>query len=105
MINAAFILGIIVYTTTVFLLYSGTFKASPYYYWIGLLIGFVTNSLWLYIAKQSEGSTLYMRGLIWDCIIVGTYVLIPPLFFSIKMNPTAVVGCVFIIIGMILTKV
>lgn len=105
MINLAFIFGIIVYTTTVFLLYSETFKASPYYYYIGLLIGFITNSLWLYIAKQSEGSTLYMRGLVWDCIIVGTYVLIPPLFFNIKMNPTAIVGCIFILIGIILTKI
>lgn len=105
MITSAFIVGLVFYSLTVCLLYSSNFKNSPYYYWVGLVIGLITSSLWLFIAKQSEGSNLYVRGLIWDCMIIGTYVLIPALFFDVRLTLMTTIGCVFIVIGMLLTKV
>ena len=105
MIPLSFSIGFVLYIVTVCLLYSTTFKASPFYYWIGVSIGLVTSSLWLFIAKNSDTSNLYVRGLFWDCMIVGAYVLIPPLFFGVKLEPMTTIGCVLIVTGMILTKI
>ena len=103
MISFLFFLGTILYIASVSLLYS-SFKSSQYFYPVGLLFAFVTNFIWLYIAKHSAGAVLYTRGLLWDSIIVAAYVLVPVLFFNIRLSLTSAVGCVIIVVGIIITK-
>lgn len=100
----AFTMGAIFHSIAVTILYS-PFKSSPKYYWVALGIGLITNSIWLYITKNSENSSLYVRSLLWDSIIVGAYTLIPPLMFGIKLSPTVIIGCIFIVAGIVLTKI
>ena len=100
-----FAVGFILYILTVIISYSESFKKNPYYYTAGLLIALGTNTIWLYLAKTSSGNSLYIRALTWDSMIVGTYAIIPILFYNIKLSPVAAVGCIMVVIGLVLTKV
>jgi drug/metabolite transporter (DMT)-like permease len=105
MIALYFLMGALLYVVSVCLIYNESFKKTPYFIWVGLFVGLVANYVWLSIAKQSKGADLYVRGLIWDCLMIAAYTLIPVMFYGIKLTPTTIIGCVLIIVGIFLTKV
>lgn len=101
-----FLIGLLVYIAAVFLSYSEKMKASHWYFPVGILIAIVANVMWLYIAKNSPAKeSIYVRGLIWDSMIVGTYTLIPIVFFGVRLSSWTLAGAALIAVGLILTKV
>lgn len=89
----------------VLLSYSDKIKATNWYFPLGLFLATITNLLWLWIAKNSPNKAdIYLRGLIWDSILVGCYVLVP-LFLGVRLNLATSLGVILVVIGLILTKV
>lgn len=101
-----FFIGLIVYILAVFLSYSEKIKVSNAYFVVGLILGIVANFCWLYVAKNSpEKHQIYVYGLYWDSMIVGAYTLIPILAMGVRLSWTTALGCLFIVGGIMLTKI
>lgn len=100
-----FIIATIFYLVSAYVSYAPNIKASPYYYIIGIFLAIVLNTLWLTIAKRTiDNSKLLLYGLYWDSIITFTFLLVPFLFFHIKLTPIQYTGIILIISGIICTK-
>ena len=106
MIPIIYTIGFVLYCLSVVLSYSYKLKASSLFFPIGLTLALIVNYLWLYIAKISINKhDIYLRGLVWDSMIVGCYVLIPILFYGVKFNITTAIGIGLVVLGLILTKI
>lgn len=105
MIALAYSIGLALYFASVAVSYSKDFKASHYYFPVGLLLALTVNFLWLYIAKHSPNKeSIYVRGLIWDSMIVGSYALLPIAFYGVRLSGFMLVGAVLIVSGLVLVK-
>jgi multidrug transporter EmrE-like cation transporter len=101
-----YLLGFALYVCLASVSYSETLKLSKWYLVIGALGGILTNVLWLLIAKsESNSSSLMLKALIWDSMIVITYLIIPIIFFNAKLSSVQVLGILLILSGMLLTKI
>lgn len=101
-----FILGWVFYMSAAVVAYHPSIKsATMLYYGLGLVIALLCNITWLFIARHSEtAAQIYYRGLVWDSLIVGSYVLVPILFFGVRLSLQASLGLVLIVIGLFLSK-
>ena len=100
-----YLIGLITYILSVVVSYSTALKQTQWYFPIGLALAFVANFIWLYIAKNSfDKESLFVRGLVWDSMIVGAYVIVPLTLYSVRPTGYTLIGCTFIVIGLILTK-
>lgn len=103
---APYVIGFIIYVLSVMVSYSVGLKQSNWYFPVGLTLAIIVNILWLYIAKHSpDKNELYIRALIWDAMIVGAFVVVPLVMHGVRLSGWTLVGCIFIIIGLVLTKV
>jgi multidrug transporter EmrE-like cation transporter len=86
--------------------YSKSFQASRWYLPVGIAAAVLANFIWLSIARsEPSASSLVIKGLIWDVILTGTYLLVPILWFGAALTNLQCVGIGFVILGIILTKV
>ena len=100
-----YIVGMAVYISSVLVSYSTSLKQTNWYFPIGLSLAIVANTMWLYIAKHSSvKDDLYVRGLVWDAMIVSAYVIVPLIWYGVRPTGYTLAGCIFIVIGLILTK-
>lgn len=106
MIYIQFLLGLLAYCAAASISYFDAFKVSKFYIPAGIAIGIVCNIIWLSIAKNEKNPSLLMlKGLYWDCMLMGVYLLIPFLFFKAQINTTQALGILLVITGLVLTKV
>lgn len=106
MILVSFLIGGIVYLGSATLVYQNELKQHPWlYFGIGLTLALVANLMWLSIAKHTENaSQLYLYGFWWDSLIIGSYALVPVLFYGVRPAPTSIIGIILILVGIYLTK-
>lgn len=85
--------------------YSNTAKVHPWYFYIGLAIAFVGNLSWLMLAKRSSNPTemLYI-GVLWDIIILGSFLVAGLLFGAVHANWHTALGLALIVAGSVLLK-
>lgn len=99
------ILGALFYILSVYVSYNDTLKSMNIYFYIAALIGVLTNISWFYIAKHAANpSDILVKGFYWDAMIVACYVIVPLLFFEIKLTGFQIAGLTTILLGVILTK-
>jgi drug/metabolite transporter (DMT)-like permease len=72
---------------------------------VGIVLGNIGTFLWYYLIKNKTHQDIYISGLIWDVIMVGSFVVVPALFFNIKFTTNMIIGFILIISGLILIKV
>lgn len=93
------------YTAMAFASYSGTFKASSWYFPLGIASAIIANVLWFMIAKaEPNSSPLMIKGLIWDAMLMLVYLIVPILFFEARFTPIQMVGLGLTVVGLFLTK-
>lgn len=105
MIALAYFIGFVFYCLSVMLSYSASMKTTKWYFPLGLLAAIAVNFIWLFLAKHSlDHKQIYLRGLIWDSMIVGCYVIIPILFYQVRLTGYTAIGAGLILTGIALTK-
>jgi hypothetical protein len=59
-----------------------------------------------YIAKNTaDKHDVYIRGLIWDSMIVGCYAVVPVLMYGVAFTGRMAMGVAMIVAGIVLTKI
>ena len=100
-----FLLGFIIYSTGAWISYSDTIKQSFWYYPLGLTLSVIANYAWLTIAKITPNKDdILLYGSIWDSIILGTFIIIPFMFFDLKLGYKDAIGFSLIILGILIVK-
>lgn len=105
MITFLYLIGLITYVTSASISFIEPLKRSAWFYPIGLILALIANIIWLHIARTTlDKELVYIRGLVWDAMIVGAYVAIPVIFFGVRLSGVALLGVTLIITGLVLTK-
>lgn len=105
MIYLQYLTGGLVYLQLASLSYSKDLQSKPWYLPVGLVLAVLANLVWLVIARREptpEG--LLIKGLIWDVLLTGCYLIIPILFYQVQLTLIQIFGIILIVSGMILTK-
>ena len=106
MIFIQFFIGMSIYLLMAFASYSTWLKESKIYFPLGILAAIIANFIWLSIAKSEVNpSVLMIKGLVWDAMLTGCYLLVPILFFNARFTFVQGLGVILVIIGLLLTKV
>jgi multidrug transporter EmrE-like cation transporter len=104
-ISILYFIGFMVYLFTVCMNYSDKAKAAFWYYPLGMVLSLVSNYIWMYLAKNSENpNQVYVRGLVWDSMIIFCYSILPFFFFSVKFGIYQSIGVGLVLIGLGLIK-
>jgi drug/metabolite transporter (DMT)-like permease len=105
MIYLQFISGLVLYSAMAFASYHPALKASPWFFPVGIGSAVVANFIWFSMAKADPvSSSLMIKGLIWDAVLMLCYLIIPIIFFEAKFTPVQAVGVGLTVIGLFLTK-
>lgn len=100
-----FLIGLLAYAALAHLSYSEFKTTGLPFFLTGLAIALAANGCWLWIAKmEPDASKLVIKGLYWDSMIVFAYLIIPILFYSVKLSSGQILGTFLILAGIILTK-
>lgn len=100
-----FIIGFMAYAALAHLSYSSLKTTGLPYYLTGLGIAILANACWLWIARsEPNASKLMLTALYWDVMLTLTYLLVPILFFSVKLSVPQMFGAFLIFLGIVLTK-
>lgn len=106
MIYVQFLIGLVLYLVMATSSYHETFKLNQWYFPFGIACAIVSNLLWFSIAKsEPNSSTLMVKGLFWDVMLMMCYLVVPLLFFNAKFTTTQAVGVGLTLIGLVLTKI
>lgn len=93
------------YAAMAFASYSQSFKVSSWYFPVGIASAVVANVLWFLIAKADpNSSSLMIKGLIWDAMLMMMYLLVPILFFEARFTNMQMAGLALTVVGLFLTK-
>lgn len=105
MIYIQFIAGFVLYAGMSYATYHSQFKASSWFFPVGLIGAIAANAIWLSIAKaELNTSQLMIKGLVWDAILMACYAITPVLIFDARFSNTQIVGIVLTLIGLFITK-
>lgn len=100
-----FLGGLISYLIAASISYHPVVKSSPYYFPIGIICSVINAVLWQTIAKKLiNSSEIMIAGFWWDAMIFSVYAIVPLVFFGAKLTLTTVIGLIFIVMGVGLTK-
>lgn len=106
MIYGQFAFGFMLYVLMACCSYNETIKSSQWFFPLGIACAVFSNYLWLSIAKADpNSSSLMIKGLIWDVMLMLVYLIIPLLFFNAKFTTIQAVGVGLTLIGLVLTKI
>lgn len=106
MIYLQFVGGFIFCAIGAFTSYHSGIKTSQFYFPLGIGMALVSNFIWFSIAKQDhDSSSLMIKGLTWDAILVSTYLLVPVLFFGARFTTMQIIGIVLTVVGLFITKI
>ena len=104
MIYGQFFLGAIIYCCIAFISYSAQFKHSSYFYTSGIFLAIMANSIWLWICKtNTDHNKLILIGVSWDVMLTSAYLLVPILFYNVKLTGLQISGIIVTIVGLVLT--
>lgn len=99
-----FFLGFILYFVTVWGMYTDSVKNHPWYVPGSMLFGTAFSWVWPLVVKLTPNAQdVYIRGMLWDTMLVGCYAFLPYLF-GLKPTPMVVVGGVIAVVGLLIMK-
>lgn len=105
MIYVQFLIGFVAYFVIATVSYSETIKSSPWFYPIGLFGALIANLTWLWISSlDKNASSLMIKGLWWDSMLVFVYLIVPIIFFGARFSLYQGIGVGLIVLGIALTK-
>lgn len=105
MIYLQFVAGLVFSTIGALSSYHATLKLTHWYYPLNLLVAVLANIIWFSMAKsETNANVLMFKALIWDTIIVMTYVIVPLLFFNARFTFAQGIGILLTVVGLIITK-
>jgi uncharacterized membrane protein len=88
-----------------FISYSESIKDSPLKAYIYVILASaIAGITWCQLARSTKHEDLFTINLIWDVGMTILYVLMPVIFFNIKLDFKAILGTVICIIGLLLVK-
>lgn len=99
MIAWVFGLGFLLYCVQVWGFYNEALKNTNWYYPAIIIPTIINIVLFSMLAKRAGADAVYLYGRYWDLMTCGLYLLLPILFFGVKLNSTGLVGLGLIIIG------
>ncbi len=103
MIYALFFLGFLVYFASVYGMYTPAIKDHPYYVYGSMIFGFAFSWTWPLVVKLTSPEDLYVRGMLWDAMLVGCYAFLP-FFFGYKPTPAILIGGLITVAGLMIMK-
>jgi ABC-type transport system involved in cytochrome c biogenesis permease subunit len=102
------IFAFLAYVVYICLCYCEYFKTRPVEaYSLGVIASIVSTMTWLYMIRhyaENKNSILYIN-LLWDVAASLVYVILPIIFFDVKLDLRTSVGCILAIIGLVIAKV
>ena len=105
MVFLFYLVGMMVYLTTVSMNYSDKTKVSLWYYPAGMALSLLSNFLWMYLAKHAVNpNQIYIRGILWDSMIIFAYSILPLFVCNIKFTTIQLCGVGFVLFGLGLLK-
>lgn len=103
-VGLAFFLGFLFYALVVIGMYTPAIKTHQYYIPGSMLFALAASFLWPWVTQNTESQEeLYLRGIIWDAMLIGCYSLIP-IFFGVRLTPMAMFGVVLVLVGIATMK-
>jgi multidrug transporter EmrE-like cation transporter len=104
-IYGQFLFGLMMYGVLATASYNETFKASNWFFPVGIVSAVIANVLWMSIAKAEPNSShLMVKGLIWDSMLMLVYLVVPLLFFGARFTLMQSFGVGLTLIGLLCTK-
>ena len=101
--------AILAYTIFTYLSFSPYFIDKPFEtYLLGIVGGSMCTCSWLYLIRNysnNNNNLIYFINLFWDVIVCLMFVILPLIFFDIKMDTKSVIGCVIAVMGLIIMKI
>lgn len=100
-----FIIAFFLYALSAYISFHPLIKKQWYFLYLGLSVSLVCNLIWLHIAKTTENvSKLTVYGLYWDSLITFCFLAVPFFFFEVQFNYKQLIGIMFILLGIGITK-
>lgn len=72
--------------------------------WIAVGIGIVTNICWTLISRSVSQSDIPIYSLYYDAMLTLTFLVIPFFFITFELTSRQVIGILFVLVGLFLTK-
>lgn len=86
--------------------YIEIFRKSLWYLASAIVLSVIFAMIWFNLQKLVESKeTVLFLVITWDVIVIIIGVVIPIIFFDIKISRLTYIGIIFIIIGIILLKI
>ena len=102
---STFIIAFLIYVGYAYMNFSTTIKDQWWYIPLGLVLTVIGNTLWMIVTKlELSQHLLLIKGVIWDLMLTTTFIAVPLLFFSVKLNQLSIIGLIISIIGIIIMK-
>lgn len=95
----------IVYSISCLISYSSTFKQSPWYFPVAIVLGSIGTSMWFYGCKLlATKEEIFLFGLMWDVVLVFVFYGIPIVLIGVKLDGWTALSAVLILAGILLLK-
>lgn len=105
MIYAQFLIGMLMYVAIAYASYSETFKASNWFYPVGVITAIVANLTWLWISKtEPDPAKILIKGLYWDSMLTAIYLVVPILMFGVRLTLVQGLGLGLVVAGLVVVK-
>jgi drug/metabolite transporter (DMT)-like permease len=105
MIYLQFALGFLIYQASAYISHLKNFQQTNWYYPLGIGLSVFANYLWLNIAKNSvSSSSTLIYALYWDIMLSLCFVIVPIVFFDVKLTLNLGIGILLILVGIGFTK-
>jgi uncharacterized membrane protein len=102
------IFALLAYVAYMCLCYCEYFKSRPFEaYLVGILASIVSTISWLYLIRnytENKNNILYIN-LCWDVCASILYIIIPIMFFDVKLDLKVSIGCVLTVLGLVIIKI
>lgn len=100
-----FIIGAIIYGTYTWMVFEPSIRNSKYLIPLGLLVALIGNIVWLLLARDiKDNKQLMLYGLIWDMMITASFLVVPIVFFNVRLNFMSAIGCLIAVAGIVIMK-
>ena len=104
MIIGLFALGFVIYFLNVWAMYTPAIKDHAWYVPGSMIFGFCFSWVWPLVVKLTPtADQVYIRGMLWDSMLVGCYAFLPFLF-GFKPTAQVLIGGAVTVIGLLIMK-
>lgn len=85
--------------------YDRNLQTRPWFVYVLGLLSLATGTLWAITARLATSPRqLFTLSLVWDCVTVAAYSLLPLLVSGVRLSPVGYLGFLLILLGVGLVK-